>query len=160
EVPSSSLFSYGPMGQRNNRDPRIEGRRQPAVDDHARRPHALVVFLRGINVGGHRRFRPSTLAQALRRHDVVNIGAAGTFVVRRPGARTAFLPALRRPLPFAAEIAVCDARDLLRLEREAPFDASSCPPDLTRFVSILSRTATRRPSVPFSVPAEGEWFVR
>src|SRR5262249_28143961 len=78
----------------------------------------------------------------------------------RPGARTTFLAALRRHLPFAAEIAVCDARDLLRLEREAPFDASPCPPDLTRFVSILSRTATRRPSVPFSVPAEGDWFVR
>ena len=45
---------------------------------------ALVVFLRGVNVGGHRTVRPTMLAQQLKRYDVVNIGAAGTFVVRRP----------------------------------------------------------------------------
>ncbi len=38
---------------------------------------ALVVFLRGVNVGGHRTFRPSLLARALSRYDVVNVGAAG-----------------------------------------------------------------------------------
>ena len=38
---------------------------------------ALVVFLRGINVGGHRTLRPSRLAQQLSRFDAVNIGAAG-----------------------------------------------------------------------------------
>ena len=36
---------------------------------------ALVVFLRGANVGGHRRFRPSILARALIHYDVVNVGA-------------------------------------------------------------------------------------
>jgi hypothetical protein len=45
---------------------------------------ALVVFLRGVNVGGHRTFRPSILAQQLKRYDVVNVGAAGTFVIRKP----------------------------------------------------------------------------
>jgi len=48
---------------------------------------ALIVLLRGINVGGHRAFRPKLLAQDLGRFDVVNIGAAGTFVVRKPGVR-------------------------------------------------------------------------
>ena len=48
---------------------------------------ALVVLLRGINVGGHRAFRPKLLAGDLGRFDVVNIGAAGTFVVRKPGVR-------------------------------------------------------------------------
>ena len=43
----------------------------------------LVVLLKGVNVGGHRTFRPSVLAKALRRYDVVNIGAAGTLVVAR-----------------------------------------------------------------------------
>ena len=42
---------------------------------------ALVVFLRGVNVGGHRTFRPSVVAKELRKFDVVNVGAAGTFVV-------------------------------------------------------------------------------
>lgn len=48
---------------------------------------ALVVLLRGINVGGHRRFRPAALARELKHLDAVNIGAAGTFVIRRPIAQ-------------------------------------------------------------------------
>ena len=45
---------------------------------------ALVAFLRGVNVGGHKSFRPSVLAAELADFDVVNIGAAGTFVARKP----------------------------------------------------------------------------
>ena len=74
---------------------------------------ALVVFLRGVNVGGHRTFRPSVLAKELREYDVVNIGAAGTFVVRKPGSRAAFQAKLRRRLPFEAEVMICDGRDLI-----------------------------------------------
>ena len=45
---------------------------------------AVVVFLRGVNVGGHKRFRPTVLAAQLRRFDVVNIGSTGTFAVVYP----------------------------------------------------------------------------
>ena len=48
---------------------------------------ALVVLLRGVNVGGHRTFRPTTLAEQLKHLDAANIGAAGTFVIRRPVTR-------------------------------------------------------------------------
>jgi hypothetical protein len=65
-----------------------------------RRSMALIVFFRGINVGGHRTFRPSMLARELGAYDVVNVGAAGTLVVRKPGARTKFLAELRRKLPL------------------------------------------------------------
>ena len=88
---------------------------------------ALVVFLRGVNVGGHRRFRPSILAQELSRYDVLNVGAAGTFVVRKPGSRAKFRPALLRKLPFEAEIMLCEGRDLMRLEMENPFGLSHHP---------------------------------
>src|SRR5215472_10006965 len=98
---------------------------------------ALIVFLRGINVGGHRRFRPSTLARELGSYDVVNVGAAGTFVVRRPGARAKFLAELKRKLRFEAEIALCDGSDLIRLEEEIPFGTEPPRPDVVRFVSIL-----------------------
>ena len=47
---------------------------------------ALVVLLRGLNVGGHRNFRPSKLAEQLPHLDAVNIGAAATFVIRQPVA--------------------------------------------------------------------------
>jgi len=40
----------------------------------------LIVFLRGVNVGGHRRFRPSMLARELSDYDVVNVGDGKAFI--------------------------------------------------------------------------------
>ena len=121
---------------------------------------ALVVFLRGINVGGHRSFRPSVLARELSDYGVINVGAAGTFVVRKPGARTKFRTELLRRLPFAATVVLCDGRDLLRVEMENPFGTTPSRPDVVRFVSILSKAARGVASVPCALPASGEWFVR
>ncbi len=121
---------------------------------------ALVVFLRGVNVGGHRTFRPSVLARELSEYDVVNVGAAGTFVVRRPGQRTKFRAALLSKLPFETKVAMCDGRDLLRLEKENLFGTQPCAPDVVRFVSILSKAGAVRASLPVSFPAEGQWLVR
>jgi len=121
---------------------------------------ALVVFLRGINVGGHRRFRPSILARTLSKYDVVNVGAAGTFVVRKPGSRTNFRAALMKKLPFEAEVALCDGRDLIRLMIDNPFGPEPQRPDVVRFVSILSRASRVRPTLPVTLPPSGEWLVR
>ena len=121
---------------------------------------ALVVFLRGANVGARRRFRPSVLARELADHDVVNVGAAGTFVVRNPGPRAAFRAKLVRRLPFEAEIAFCEGRDLLRLEAENPFGTEPAPPDLVRFVSILSKPRRAEPAVPITIPQDEAWLVR
>ena len=121
---------------------------------------ALIVFFRGINVGGHRRFRPSILARELAAYDVVNIGAAGTLVVRKPGARAKFVAELRRKLPFEAKIALCDGSDLIRLESENPFGAEPSRPDVVRFVSILSKAGRGKAPLPVAVPERGEWFVR
>src|SRR3954451_6211476 len=101
---------------------------------------ALIIFLRGINVGGHRRFRPSLLAEELRAYGVVNVGAAGTLVVQKPGSRVTFFAELRRRLPFEAEIAFCESSDLVRLEIENPFANEPPRPDIVRFVSVLPRT--------------------
>ena len=101
---------------------------------------ALVVFLRGINVGGHRRFRPSILAKELSGFDAVNVGAAGTLVIRQPGARAKFRAELLKNLPFEADVALCDGADLLHLEKEGPFRIEHSHPDMVRFVSILSKT--------------------
>jgi len=120
----------------------------------------MVVFLRGINVGGYRRFRPSVLAKQLSAYDVVNVGAAGTLVVRKPGSRAEFLARLRRKLPQGAVFAVCSGRDLIRLAYENPFRSQSPHPDQIPFVSILSRAARPNASLPFSIPDFGQWFVR
>ena len=121
---------------------------------------ALVVFLRGVNVGGHRTFRPSVLARELSGYDVLNVGAAGTFVVRKPGSRAKFRTALLSKLPFDAEIVLCEGRDLMRLEMENPFGTQPSPPDVVRFVSILSKAGGVRASLPVTFPSDGEWLVR
>ncbi len=121
---------------------------------------ALVVFLRGVNVGGHRRLRPSILARELSGYDVLNVGAAGTFVVRKPGSRAEFRTALLRKLPFEGEIVMCEGRDLMRLEMENPFGTQPSPPDVVRFVSILSKAGGVRASLPVTFPTDGEWLVR
>src|ERR1700732_1347244 len=121
---------------------------------------ALIVFLRGINVGGHRTFRPSMFARDLAAYDVVNVGAAGTLVVRKPVSRTKFLAELRRKLPFEAAVSFCDARDLIRLEIENPFGAEPFDQDVVRFVSILSKASRGKASLPIAFPPGGKWFVR
>jgi uncharacterized protein (DUF1697 family) len=121
---------------------------------------ALVIFIRGINVGGHRRFRPSVLAKELSAYDVVNVGAAGTLVVRKPGARAEFLAALRRKLPHDAVIAICDGRDLIRLAKENPFHSIAARPDQIQFVTILSKAGRASVALPATIPEAGEWFVR
>jgi uncharacterized protein (DUF1697 family) len=120
---------------------------------------ALVVFLRGINVGGHRTFRPSLLAKQLSAYDAVNVGAAGTLVIRKPGVRAKFLAELRRKLPFEAIIAFCNANDLIRLEADNPFGTGRPPAEVVQFVSILSASG-RNVSLPIDLPESGEWLVR
>lgn len=121
---------------------------------------ALVVFLRGVNVGGYRTFRPSILARDLSGYGVVNVGAAGTFVVWKPGPRATFRAALLRKLPFEADVVLCDGRDLLRLESEHLFGPAPPRPDVVRFVSVLTRPARARPSLPIILPPRGRWLLR
>jgi uncharacterized protein (DUF1697 family) len=121
---------------------------------------ALVVFLRGVNVGGHRTFRPSVLARALRRYDVVNVGAAGTFVVRKPGSRAQFRADLLRRLPFDATVVFCDGRDVIQLEEDDPFGTEPAPPGVVRFVSVLPKAGRSNTALPLALPARGPWLVR
>lgn len=121
---------------------------------------ALIVFFRGINVGGHRAFRPSVLAKELGAYDAVNVGAAGTLVIRKPGLRANFLAELRRKMPFEATIAFCDGKELIRLERDNPFGTAPRRADVVQFVSILSESGRCRISLPIDLPERGKWLVR
>jgi uncharacterized protein (DUF1697 family) len=90
----------------------------------------------------------------------VNVGAAGTFVVRKPGSRAAFRAELLRKLPFETEVVFCDGRDLIRLETENPFATEPTRPDVVRFVSILSRAGRVQASIPVTLPPSGKWLLR
>jgi len=100
------------------------------------------------------------LAKDLAAYDVVNVGAAGTLVVRKPGARARFLAELRRKIPFQTVVSFCDASDLLQLEIENPFRSETSRPDAVQFVSILSRDVRRKASLPIALPGGEEWLVR
>ena len=113
---------------------------------------ALVALLRGVNVGGHKTFRPSLLAKELAEFGVVNIGAAGTFVVRKPGSAAKFRSALLSKLPFDTHVVLCEGRDFLRLEAEDPFAGEPSSPDIVRFVSVLTKAGGVRAKLPVLFP--------
>jgi uncharacterized protein (DUF1697 family) len=121
---------------------------------------ALVVLLRGINVGGHRTFRPASLARELEHFGAVNIGAAGTFVVRQPVTRAQLRAELARRLPFETGITICQGRDIVRLISHRPFAKQPQRPDIVRFVSVLSGRPRSAPSVPMTFPSTGSWLLR
>src|SRR5262245_11179073 len=121
---------------------------------------ALVVLLRGVNVGGHRRFQPSVLAKQLKHFDLVNIGAAGTFVVRRPIARKRLIAELTRRLPFDTHIVICDGRDIVKLTTRPPFTDPPPGPGIVYFVSVLSQRPRVDPSMPLCLPSRGRWLMK
>lgn len=121
---------------------------------------ALVVFLRGMNVGGHRRFRPSVFAERLSRYDVASVGATGTFIVRKPGSLVAFRAVLQRELPFEARASICEGRALIRFARSDPFGGKPSRAGVVRFVSVLPKASRVVPRFPITLPSSGTWFVR
>jgi uncharacterized protein (DUF1697 family) len=121
---------------------------------------ALVVFLRGVNVGGHRTFRPSLVANELSNFDVVNVGAAGTFVVRNRISQAKLRAELLRQLPFEAEVVICKGDDVLDLASRNPFAGQPAGPKIVWFVSILAKRGRPLSSTPLSLPSGGKWFLK
>jgi uncharacterized protein (DUF1697 family) len=72
-----------------------------------------VVFLRAANVGGKNVFRPAQLARALDHLDVVNVGAAGTFVVRGKASAARIRREIVALLPFEPSLAVVPAGEVV-----------------------------------------------
>lgn len=121
---------------------------------------ALVVLLRGINVGGHRSFRPSRLAAELVHLGALNIGATGTLIIRRPIGRAQLRAEIARRLPFDVEIAICEGREILRLISNDSLAGQPLRPDVVRFVSVFARRPRRSPDLPLTLPARGPWLVK
>jgi uncharacterized protein (DUF1697 family) len=121
---------------------------------------ALVVLLRGLNVGGYRSFRPSRLAEQLQHLDAVNIGAAGTFVIRRAVSHAQLRVEVTRKLPFEAEIMICQGREIVGLMSHDVFSGYPVRPDVVRFVSVLSRLPRSAPRLPMTFPSRGKWLLK
>jgi uncharacterized protein (DUF1697 family) len=121
---------------------------------------AFVVFLKGVNVGGHRTFRPTVLATKLAKLGLSNIGAAGTFVVQKPISQAKLRQEFRRHLPFETEVMICPANDILQLASAEPFAGEPFAPDIVRFVSVLPKRLRVPPKLPLILPAGDDWLVR
>ena len=121
---------------------------------------ALVVLVRGLNVGGHRNFRPAVLARQLQHLGAINVGAAGTFVIRQPVGRKQLRAEIARRIPFDAEIVICDAADIVALMGEDIFTRYPARPDVVRFVSVLAREPRVEPRLPLTLPGRGRWLLK
>jgi uncharacterized protein (DUF1697 family) len=121
---------------------------------------ASVVFFRAVNVGGHQTFQPGKLARELERYGVVNIGAAGTLVVRESVTEAKLRAEILRRLPFKPELMICPARDVLALARAEPFRDAPVGKDVTRFVSVIRKPPRTSPPLPIEQPPGDKWEVR
>ena len=121
---------------------------------------ASVVFFRAVNVGGHQVFQPGKLAKELAAFGVVNIGAAGTFVVRENVSQTKVRDEILRRLPFKPEVMICSAHELLALARGSWFDDALPAASVGRFVSVLQRGPRLKPRLPLEQPAGKNWEIQ
>jgi uncharacterized protein (DUF1697 family) len=118
----------------------------------------LVIFLRGVNVGGHRRFRPSQVAEQLKHLGCVNIGAAGTFVIKKPVPLKQLRAELAKLLPFETTAAICHGSNITQLIADQPFGPRKPAADVVRFLSVMPNKTSR--VKPLKLPATGKWLVR
>src|SRR5436305_7597181 len=96
----------------------------------------------------------------LKDYGVVNIGAAGTFVVRRPISKMRLCSELLRNLPFEAEVMTCTGQELIAAASANPFDDELLRSEIVRFVSVLAKPPQVPASIPIRIPEKGKWLVK
>ena len=121
---------------------------------------ACVAFLRGVNLGPNTRFQPSLLARQLAAFDTVNIGAAGTFVVRKNLAASRLRAEILRRLPFKPEIMICPARDLISVVDSNPFQDHKISREMRAMVTVIARPTTAALELPLCRPGKTNWEVK
>jgi uncharacterized protein (DUF1697 family) len=126
---------------------------------------ASVVFLRAVNVGTANRCRPAAIAKELAKFGVVNIGAVGTFVVRKDAAESTIRAAISRKLSFKCEIMVVSAKEILDLAECDPFARQPSGPDIIRFVNVMheplhARVRSGLPPLPINLPSDDNWLLK
>ncbi len=101
------------------------------------------------------------LAKQLADFGVVNIGAAGTFVVRQNVSQATLRAEILRRLSFKPELVICPARDVIALMRSDPFqDAPDETKDLRHYVTVITRAPKSLPPLPLEKPAGNKWEVK
>ena len=119
-----------------------------------------VVFLRGVNVGKANRCQPALIASQLSRLGLINIGAAGTFVVRKDVSESALRAAIAKKLPFKCEIMICPGRDIIKLVSQDPFSGQASSGEVTQFVSVLAKSLPLPLNLPHCLPSPEDWLLK
>ncbi len=123
-----------------------------------------VVFLRAVNVGKANRCQPALLAKQLSKFGVINIGAVGTFVVRKDVSesvlREKIAVQLAKAFGVKCEIMICPARDIIKLSSKDPFSEQPSGPNITRFMSVLAKRPHAPPPLPLSLPSDEDWLLK
>jgi uncharacterized protein (DUF1697 family) len=118
----------------------------------------MVIFFRAVNVGGHQKFQPSSLAGELAQFDIVSIGAAGTFVVRKPVPEAVLRKEILKRLPFQPEVMICPAHQVLALADT--FGLRDDAHSVERFITVLRKAPPMAPALPLDQPDSDKWEVR
>ena len=109
---------------------------------------ALIDLLRDANLG-KRRFSPKAVEKALADLDVVNVGAAGTFVVRSRVAQAALRKRIEEELPFEpAPMAIATAKEVLAAV--AAGEDIQVPAGGRRFATAMEKAAKAK--LPVEAP--------
>jgi uncharacterized protein (DUF1697 family) len=113
-----------------------------------------------VNVGTANRCQPALIAKQLAEFGVVNIGAVGTFVVRKDVSESTLRAVIAKKLSFKCEIIICPARDILKLAKKDLFAREPSGPDFIRFVNVLARRLPAPPPLPLSLPSDKDWLLK
>jgi hypothetical protein len=96
----------------------------------------------------------------LRHLGAINIGAAGTLVIRRRISARRLRAEIARRLPFDAQIVICPGADIVGLLSQRSFTRPPAGADVVRFVSVLSGPPRAVPRLPLKFPSRGRWLLK
>ncbi|PWU19042.1 MAG: hypothetical protein C5B50_07500 [Verrucomicrobia bacterium] len=91
---------------------------------------------------------------------VINVGAAGTFIVSKSIKPEKLELEFRRRLPFETEVTICSDSEVLRLARTKAYDGEPSGPEFVRLISVLSKRPRLASALPLSLPFGEEWLVK
>lgn len=118
------------------------------------------VFLRGVNVGGSKRYTPSQLPDELETLDATNIGAAGTYVIRGTDDPGVVQDLVQEALPFETEILIQPGDQILDLLEEDPLDLERLPDGTKAYLTVLSQAPAQGAEMPLDRPEGEGWQLR
>ncbi len=120
----------------------------------------LVIFMRAANVAGHQVFQPSVVARNLAALDAVNIGAAGTFVIRKKSSEHTVRAAFRKELSFEPDLHICDADEIVSLIRKKPFEGFPTGKDVVHCIGVMAGPPRHSPRLPIIEKPGDAWQVK